>query len=155
MQILFKQGWIDPTCIAEYTWKGSKKDNAYNLHELMLLQEDFQNEKTLLQLHGEKFGVMVDRTPKCHPEIAGEGIEYGWGLAKLKYRQSSITLKRGKELFRNLVRFCLDDEVLSITRIRSHSKKAREYILLYKALKDIDIDIDKIEGGVTLNWKRQ
>ena len=81
---MFEQGWVDPTCIAKYTWKGSKKDNVYSLHELMLLQEDFQNEKTLLQLHGEKFGVTVDRTPKCHPEIAGEGIEYGWGLAKLK-----------------------------------------------------------------------
>ncbi len=28
-------------------------------------------------------GVVVDRTPKCHCKIAGEGIEYSWGLAKI------------------------------------------------------------------------
>jgi hypothetical protein len=26
-------------------------------------------------------------TPKVHPEIAGVGIEYDWGYAKLKYRK--------------------------------------------------------------------
>ena len=52
-------------------------------------------------------------------------------------------------MFRNLVRICLGEEALPITRMRSCSKKAREYMLLYKALKDIDID--KIESGITLN----
>jgi hypothetical protein len=37
---------------------------------------DFQDEETLLQYHGRMLGVKVDQTPKCHPEMAGEGIEY-------------------------------------------------------------------------------
>jgi hypothetical protein len=35
-------------------------------------------EEILLQ----SMGVLVDRTPKCHCELAGEGIEYSWSCAK-------------------------------------------------------------------------
>jgi hypothetical protein len=42
-------------------------------------------ELTLLQYYAQEMGVKVDRAPKWHPEIAGEGIEYIWALAKLYY----------------------------------------------------------------------
>ena len=112
LQILFKRGWIDLENINKYTWKG-RKDGSYSLHTLMKRQDDFANEKTLLQLHGEKLGVTVDRTPKCHPEIASEGIEYGWAFCKLRYRGSSIALKRTKDSFRDLVRECMGKSVLN------------------------------------------
>ena len=36
----------------------------------------------------DKLGAMLRMTPKCHPEIAGQGIEYAWGgYSKLKFRQ--------------------------------------------------------------------
>ena len=69
----------------------------------MQLQSDFLNEVTLLQFHAEKLGVKIDSTPKCHPELAGEGIEYLWVLAKFFYRQSPIGEKRTKEKFKKLV----------------------------------------------------
>ncbi len=38
---------------------------------------DFEEEEeTLLQSMGKEMGVLVDRTPKCHCEPGGEGIEY-------------------------------------------------------------------------------
>jgi hypothetical protein len=43
---------------------------------------DFQDEETLLQYHGRKIGAKVDRTPKCHLEMAGE--EYGWFCTALQ-----------------------------------------------------------------------
>ena len=43
---------------------------------------DFEEEETLLQPSGREMGVLVDWTPKCHCELAGEGIEYSWGCAK-------------------------------------------------------------------------
>ena len=151
LQVLYERGWIDPENIGKYTWKGTK-DGAYSLHDLMKKQEDFMNEKTLLMLHGEKLGVTIDRTPKCHPEIAGEGIEYGWAFSKLKYRGSSIALKRTKESFRDLVRLCIGDTVLTVHKMRKCSKKAREYMLLYRALKEIDIDnIGGSEMGTIMN----
>ena len=74
----------------------------------MKLQQDFLHEDTLLQFHVKQMGINIDRTPKCHPEIAGEGIEYAWALAKLKYRRAPIKDKRTKQKFRNLVMDCTD-----------------------------------------------
>ena len=47
-----------------------------SLKEMMNQLLDFSTEETLLQYHGRLLGVIVDRTPKCHPEIAGKGVEY-------------------------------------------------------------------------------
>ena len=82
------------------------KNNGDNLsiNNLMKLQDDFVNEITLLQFHAEQMGVKLDRTPKCHPELAGEGIEYTWAFAKPFYRHSSIDAKRSKAKFLELVK---------------------------------------------------
>ena len=76
---------------------------AFSIRKIMKLQMDFMQELTLLQYLVIQMGANIDRTPKCHPEMAGEGVEYAWALAKLKYRRSPIAYKRNKEKFRNLV----------------------------------------------------
>jgi len=68
---------------------------------------DFEEEETMLQAMASKMGVFVDRSPKCHCEIAGEGIEYSWALSKNHYRSILLDRKRGKENFVNSVRDCL------------------------------------------------
>ena len=47
---------------------------------------DFAEEKTALQHVGSELGVSVTITPKFHAELAGEGIEYSWGVTKGVYR---------------------------------------------------------------------
>ena len=47
--------------------------------------KDFETQETMLCLKAQGMGVMIDRTPKCHCELAGEGIEYAWGCAKNHY----------------------------------------------------------------------
>ena len=64
---------------------------------------DFEEEETLLQSMGKEMGVLVDRMPKCHCELAGEGIEYSWGCAKNFYSRVSLKRKKGKENFRYVV----------------------------------------------------
>ena len=110
-QILFERGWLDPINIHHYTAEGRKDADSnpiqatdptgcnWSINELMTRQSDFINELTLLQYHGQKLGVVVDRSPKCHPEIAGEGIEYLWGLSKFWYRRTPIHTKRSKDNF--------------------------------------------------------
>ena len=98
---------------------------------------DFEEEESLLQAMGRKLGVTVDRTPKCHCELAGEGIEYSWGCAKNAYRQKPLSDKRSKEKFRETVRKCLSRQVLTTERIRKFSKRAREYICTYRALHQV------------------
>jgi hypothetical protein len=46
--------------------------------------------------------LMLMRSLKCHPEFAGEGIEYDWGAAKQWYRQKLVE-KRTKDKFQKLV----------------------------------------------------
>jgi hypothetical protein len=90
-QVLYEHGWIDPHNYKQYTEKGQVGDMGMVLEEtsinmLMKRQSDFLHELTLFQYYGQKLGVLIDRTPKCHPEMAAEGIEYLWALAKLYYR---------------------------------------------------------------------
>lgn len=69
------------------------------IDQLMKRQNNFANEITLLQYDGWKLGALVDRSPKCHPKIAREDIEYLWGLTKFWYRKSPITDKEDKRIF--------------------------------------------------------
>eukprot|EP00957_Ditylum_brightwellii_P167764 12771434-Ditylum_brightwellii.AAC.1 len=51
--------------------------------------------------------VVVDRTPKGHPELAGEGIEYTWANSKLYLQNVPIGKRRTVEQFHNQVRLAL------------------------------------------------
>ena len=141
LQILYERGFLDPTrSMKTYTLDGKKDEYGHvvpetSLKELISSLLDFQNEETLLQYHGRLLGVIVDRTPKCHPEIAGEGIEYSWGAAKLFYRRLRIKEKRSKEKFRNSVKNSTNrNTILTIARQRKFSKRARQYMLAYQAI---------------------
>jgi hypothetical protein len=93
---------------------------------------DFQDEGTLLQYHGRKQGVKVDQTPKCHPEMAGEGVKYDWAAAKGFYCCLPICEKRSKAKFCESVSRCLDtQEALTIERQRMFSRRACEYMVAY------------------------
>jgi hypothetical protein len=93
--------------------------------------KDFEGQETMLQLKATKMGVFMDRTPKCHCELAGEGIEYAWGCAKNHFRRQPLKDKRGKENFRRTVRACFSRDVVTAERIRLFSQRARAYMLAY------------------------
>ena len=97
-------------------------------------------EVTLLQLHAEKLGVMIDCSPKCHPEIAGEGIEYVWSLAKLKYCFMRIIAKRSTKGFHDAIATATSTDNLTKIKIRKCSKRARRYMLAYWAFQAVDKD---------------
>ena len=101
---------------------------------MMSALPDFESEETLLQYYGRLLRLTVDRTPKCHPEPAGEGIEYTWGCSKGFYRRLKISEKRTKKKFRESVRKCLDTSILTLTRQRLFSRRARQYIVAYHSL---------------------
>ena len=139
-QILFERGFIDPAKPTKfYSLKGSK--DAFgntivgsSLKELMESLIDFADEETLLQYNARLMGVHVDRTPKCHPEMAGEGVEYSWGCAKGLYRRLPLKDKKSKEKFRESVRKCLSTGNIDKKQQRKFSRRAREYMLAYRAI---------------------
>ena len=136
LQVLWERGWIDDSNLQQYTLKG-KEDifgvlrRETSLKALMSDCEDFKDEESLLQSMEQKMGISVDRTPKCHCELAGEGIEYSWGCAKNFYRTIELTKKKGKEKFRAAVSRCLSREVLTTERMRKFARRARQYICAY------------------------
>jgi hypothetical protein len=69
-------------------------------------------------VYGKQMGVTVDRTPKCHPEMAGEGIEYAWAGSKQAFRSTPLTLRGNKKGFHALVRQCLDEKTLNLIYMR-------------------------------------
>jgi hypothetical protein len=93
LQVLWERGWInneDGKACQNYTI--TRKKNEYNLimpetslKLLMTSCTDFKEEETMLQSIGAKMGILVNRSPKCHCEIAGEGLEYSWACMKNHY----------------------------------------------------------------------
>lgn len=148
-QVAYERGHIDGKVPrnklnTRYTDKGRKGNNGMLLpgtawKDIIASLPDFQNEKTLLQYHAEKRGtvdckILFDRSPKCHPEIAGEGIEYDWGGIKMYYRRAKLKEKRTAKNFRLLVMESL--ETVKFNHRTSFSSRAREYMLAYDVLAD-------------------
>ena len=140
--ILKERGLKDPT-VTDYTVDptidaNGNKDESKSLRSIMAKCEDFQNEQTQLQYIAEKIGAKVKLTPKCHPELAGEGIEYSWGFGKRRYRREWAMQdddKRTVEDFLALCRACLSNletgDALTKARVRMMAGRARSYIIAY------------------------
>ena len=148
LQILWERGWIDTDNVPKYTDQGKVDafgilDKNYSLHFLISNCKDFIEEESMLQSKGKDMGVVIDRTPICHAELAGEGIEYSWGCAKNEYRRQPLSNKRGKETYRELVKKVLSRENLTTERIRKFARRARSYICAYYQLHYVDSsDVD-------------
>lgn len=100
----------------------------------MSLQSDFVNEKTMLQFIGEKLGCIIDRTPKCHPEMAGDGIKYEWVMAKLWYRRQKNGTKERQGQVSCVSKGVFGRDILSIERSRKFTRRARQYMVSYYML---------------------
>jgi hypothetical protein len=141
LQILWEQGWIDPQWWQDYTVNG-KKDalgrtiDKSSLKFLLGNCNDFINEESMLQYYGRLMGVAVDQTPKCHCELAGEGIKYSCAASKNKYWRFPVGAKKGKEQFQTLVRECLSRQVITTTLVWAFSRTVRQYICAFHALHD-------------------
>jgi hypothetical protein len=138
MQVLLERGHIDTTELASYTLDGRKDrltgevDASRSLRRIMAECLDFVNEETALQVLGRKLGVLVDRTPKFHAELAGEGIEYSWACSKAQYRRIPVAAKKGRDNFKAQVRLCTDPtQTLNKERVSKFAARARAYICTY------------------------
>jgi hypothetical protein len=111
LQVLWEQGRVDERWWQDYTVNGKKDALGSTINEMSLKYllgncDDFIDEESMLQYYGRLMGVTVDWTPKCHCEMAGEGIEYSWVASKNKNRRFPVSAKKRKEHFRNLVSQC-------------------------------------------------
>ena len=104
LHILWERGFIDPQKTNRQIWNefnvDHKKDAEDNniagtsLKEMIGNLPDFKNEMTLLKFHASKLQVQLRCSPKYHPKIAGEAIEFCLALTKNTYRQYKLSDKK-------------------------------------------------------------
>jgi hypothetical protein len=146
LQILYERGYIDPNRdLKEYSLDGKEewKDDdgeirqrylPFCLRYILSQCSDFKNEITAmedlaLRLSINDSDVSIMFTPKYHCEIAGEGIEYSWGLAKKYYRNLQLSQKKGVANFRISVKSCVS-RVTNLSA-RRFCGLIRRYMLAY------------------------
>ena len=142
LQVLWERGWIDVSQLDRYTIEAATDENGqvlegaeeWSLKCLMASCLDFAEELTALQHVGSQLGVSVIITPKFHAELAGEGVEYSWGITKGLYRRKPLLSKKGKESFRKLVCEVTSRDILKTATIRKLSRRARAYICAYYSI---------------------
>jgi len=133
-QILLERGKVNMDEISKYSERGKKDRNGKIIestsYQLILgACLDYKNEKSILEAIAERTGVLIKPTPKYHCELAGEGIEYSWGFAKLRYRRVPLEERNSAVKFRAFVAEALD--AVSKDRMRRFSRRARLYVCSY------------------------
>jgi len=133
---------LDEQQIDKYTVNVAKDNDGqvvdgaenWSLKYLMASCLDFAEEMTALQHVGKELGVSVIISPKFHAEMAGEGIEYSWGISKNVYRKKPLDSKKAKISFKALVKECTSRDILTTAIVRKLSRRARSYICAYYTL---------------------
>ena len=152
LQIACERGFITPDGLLPDKRKASLRgtvttdpvtgvkttDRSTSLCYYLAACHDFKTETSQMKYILNKLCVRLLLTPKCHPEIAGRGIEYSWGYSKLRFR---FTFNNGvaKDIKEN-VQKSLAREVITTNRVRKFSRKAREYKLTYSLLASLGND---------------
>ena len=95
-------------------------------------QPDFVGEVSALASLWIDRGHHLISSPVCHPELAGDGIEYVWGFMKRYYR----THNRGSQAEMNkrqrtLIMEACAPGLLDLARLRRFSRTAHEYRVVY------------------------
>jgi hypothetical protein len=80
-----------------------------------------------LQAIVEARGHILILSPKCHPELAGCGVEYSWGKAKMTFRRETNDCV-AKNLHCNIVEAL---KVVTLERVWKYERKTRDYRRMY------------------------
>jgi hypothetical protein len=105
-----------------------------SLKYLMVNCADFIEEESLLQSMGHTMGATIDRTPKCHLELVGEGIKYSWACLKNECHLLPLGEQRSRDRFKECMRACLTPDVLkkeSIRKIQGGHVSIYVYIMYF------------------------
>jgi len=108
----------------------------FSLRTLMSRCSDFEQEQSAMENLFSKLSnkgtpdLNMLTSPKYHCELAGEGVEYCWGMAKRFYRNIPLSDKKTKQQFESCVRkSILYVKIRNVTRF---SAKCRRYMMKYR-----------------------
>ena len=154
-QLLWERGWISQDMTIP-TADGEKKITAPLSQNKLSVLPDYLIEESIFEEEVRKRGHVAILSPPCHPELAGNGIEWTWGFTKKHYRQSN--LKHGKTKgFDKFVERVLaslkntpDGNYLPLQRIYRFGRRSRDYGRVYEGKEPFasKLDIERIRKVV-------
>ena len=162
LQMLFERGHVDPADKNSSNWCsewGKQKENKKKPYEptdeeatthfkkatrqrvataVLNAMDDFRGEVSIIEKIFLDAGHLVIASPRYHPDLAGAGIEYAWGKAKLDFRRY-INDCVAKNLTRNILMALGDqpykiktasgevehDAPLPLNRVRRFARRVR------------------------------
>ena len=146
LQVLWERGYINEVKVSKYRLEAKQNQNgdvaeenqSYLLREMMANCPDFRNEKSAIEDLFEKLSakgqnnIHLLTTPKYHCEIAGEGVEYVFGLMKRFYRSLKMDDKKTKNKFKEAVRKSVN--FVKREHVNRFAATCRRYMLAYNHL---------------------
>jgi hypothetical protein len=96
------------------------------------------------------------KSPKCHPEVAGTGIEYIWGFSKSRFRNKTndgVPKNLEKNILKSLSIIGMDN--LCHERVMRFTRKSRDYIMAYKAIRDNSANTGVITKALIENMTKK
>jgi hypothetical protein len=107
--------------------KVGKGDEHFRPHDFSMRRvlgqcRDFSNETSALEEKHKVLGMMLIMSPKGHPELAGKGIKFSWGVSKKHFRKINNCV--GKDLHKNILKLFT---VLDLAQSRRNSRRTRRY----------------------------
>ena len=125
-QVLWERGLWKPGMRAKLSSDHSEYPEM-SAYDVLGNCRDFREEIGAMQDLVQSYGNIVLFSPKGHPEIAGAGIEFDWGVSKKCFRRDNNHVAKNCE---NDVRLSLDKVTLQIAK--NTARKARSYMHAYK-----------------------
>ncbi|CAB9529307.1 unknown protein [Seminavis robusta] len=161
LQLCIERGLIDLSNVTKkkksyYTMDGRKDPRnpghiieGTSLRLLLEQCDDFRREVSMLEWVAKQYNWRVLFSPKCHPEIAGVGIEYDWSVAKNKLMRIPLAERKGKDKFLDKVlNVCFDNKATLTKRVvRGCARKARQFVIAYLLLHAIEAAKTEDDGN--------
>jgi hypothetical protein len=135
-QVLFERGLFKKGMRGSLTSKEKDEwiargkqlpDPAFDAPLVLSECEDFANEIGALQAILEARGHILFLSPACHPELAGCGVEYSWGKAKVCFRRETNDCS-AKNLHANIINAL---HAITLDRVWRYERKTRDYRRMY------------------------
>jgi len=133
----------------------------------IILQPDFVAQRCAIEELVHARGHLVLFSVNCHPETAGDGIEYDWGVSKLTLRGHLNNVNGGFEKFKescfksmtahgDIVDKCgnVREAPLSISKTRKYARKARTYRRAHHVLGPVILKEWKKMMTIVSRWLR-
>ena len=149
LELLWRRGYIDPLS-PKLLIDTEARTIARNIPY-------FKDEPSEIEFTMKEYGVDIMFTPKAHYELAGRGIEYLWGVSKIRFRSENSKLTNDERVNNLKERVHKLLSSIPINIIQKYSRRVREYKLSYLYLlsdsnNNVDLKLKDIEK-MKKDWK--